>query len=140
MIVLDTNVLSEPSRPYPNPGVLSWLDTYGWDEAFLCTPVLAELRYGVERLPAGGRRNRLQEWVQKIEHEIFVDRILLLDREAAHQFGQIVASRDRIGRPIGSMDALIAAIALVHRAALATRDISDFADVGLELVDPFAVP
>src|SRR5438128_887779 len=131
MIILDTNVLSEPSRPRPNMRVVSWLDTYGWDDAFLCTPVLAELRYGVERLPAGDRRNRLQEWVRKMEHEVFVDRILLLDRGAAHEFGKIVASRDRMGRPIGTMDALIAAVALTHRATLATRDISDFAELGV---------
>jgi len=138
MIVLDTNIVSEPARPRPDERVIAWLDAYGWSEAFLCTPVLAELRYGLERLPQGGRRKRLTEWIRRLEEEILADRILVLDRPAAHEFGRIVAHRDRLGRPIGTMDALIAAIAITHRARLATRDATGFNDIGLELVDPFA--
>jgi predicted nucleic acid-binding protein len=138
MIVLDTNIVSDPSQPTPNLDVRTWLDTQPSASLFLCTPVLAELRFGVERLPTGARKNRLRAAVDQIETDLYRDRILVLDADAAAEYGRIAALRTRMGRPIGQMDALIAAIALRHRAALATRDTQDFAGLGLELINPFA--
>jgi len=91
----------------------------------------------MERLPAGARRNKLGATLQRVEEDEFLDRILPFDQSAAHQFGRVVARRYRLGRPILPMDALIAAIALVHNAVVATRDIADFEGVGLDLIDPF---
>ena len=136
MILLDTNVVSESFRPRPSEIVQAWYRAQAEDDLFLCTPVLAELRYGVERLPEGARRNRLEKVIDSME-ERFIDRILPVDRNAAHEFGRIVAGRTQIGRPFETMDGLIAAIALSHRAVIATRDVSDFERVGLELINPF---
>ena len=137
MIVLDTNVLSEAWRPQPNAAVLSWLQLQPPSLLFLCTPVLAELRYGVERLPAGGRRDRLKAAVDQVEADGYRDRILPLDTVAAAEFGRLAAKREKIGRRISTMDALIAAIALAQGAALATRDTDDFSDLGLDVINPF---
>ena len=106
-------------------------------ELFLCAPVLAELFSGLEQLPSGARRNRLAEWIRNLETSEFVDRILPFDRSATHEFGRIVAIRERAGRTIRVMDAIIGAIASAHGATVATRDVDDFADIGLDVVNPF---
>jgi predicted nucleic acid-binding protein len=137
MILLDTNVVSEITRDQPDQTVRLWFNARPPQELFLCTPVLAELRYGIERLPRGRRRDLLDQAMQKIVDQAFHDRILPLDREAAQEFGRLVAARYRIGRPIGAMDGQIAAIAVVHQAAIATRDVDDFAGLGVNVVDPF---
>jgi predicted nucleic acid-binding protein len=137
MIVLDTNVVSEPFRPQPDLRVRAWLDAQPAASLFICSPVLAELRFGLERLPAGARKDRLRVNIDAIEHSIYRGRILPLDAAAAGEYGRIAAERERIGRRMQQMDALIAAIALAHYCVLATRDTADFADLGLELIDPF---
>jgi hypothetical protein len=136
MILLDTNVVSETMRPDPSSDVRVWLDAQSSEDLFLCVPVLAELHYGVEGLPTGARRRRLERAIQLIE-EAFAERILPLDHAAAREYGRIVAQRDRIGRATGTMDGLIAAIAKVHGATIATRDVHGFGDVGLDVIDPF---
>jgi predicted nucleic acid-binding protein len=137
MIVLDTNVVSEAWRPTPSTTVLNWLESQPVVSLYLCTPVLAELRYGFERLEASRRKDRLRAAIEKIESEAYRDRILPFDSAAATEFGRLAAMRERSGRRIEPMDALIAAIALAHRAALATRDVEGFAGLGLEIIDPF---
>ena len=116
MILLDTNVLSDSSSARvlivrPRIGSIAQRSA----ELFICAPVLAELRYGVERLPPGRRRAHLDEWVRRLEEEGFRDRILSFDRSAAHEFGRLLHKRVSMGRPIATMDAIIAAIARVHR-------------------------
>jgi predicted nucleic acid-binding protein len=136
MILLDTNVVSEGLRPRPDPHVGEWLDAQRSAELFICVPVIAELHYGAELLPAGVRRIHLELAIKRIE-EAFAERTLPFDRAAAHEYGRIVAQRDRSGRSTGTMDGLIAAIAKVHGAAVATRDRRGFEDIGLEIIDPF---
>ena len=136
MILLDTNVISEPFRA-PDSVVRRWLDDQPLRDLFLCAPVLAELHYGVQQLPPGARRNRLLEWVRVVEEVEFSDRILPFDRHAAREFGRIMVVRRRLGRSGGPMDALIAAIALAHGAVLATRNVRDFDGLGLKIVNPF---
>jgi predicted nucleic acid-binding protein len=137
MIILDTNVVSEPYRPTPSARVRAWLDSQPTKSLFLCSPVLAALQFGVERLPSGAQRTRLTAAIDELENDLYRDRILSFDTSAAKEFGRIMAERERIGRRIELMDAQIAAIALTHRAALATRDTSDFANLGLQVVNPF---
>ena len=139
MILLDTNVVSETMRPQPAENVRAWLNAQRPEDVFICMPVLAELRYGVENLPRGSRRKRLEEAVAKVE-EVFASRMLPFDRAAAHEYGRIMAHRDRLGRSTGTMDGLIAAIAKVHGAVVATRDARGFDDSGLEIIDPFSLP
>jgi toxin FitB len=140
MILLDTNVVSEPHRAKPDAAVQSWLNAQNAQDLFLCTPVLAELRYGSERLPSGGRRNRLESWLRDLELKHFLDRILPFDQLAAHEFGRITFRREKVGHPINPMDALIAAIAISHAASVATRDIADFENLGIALINPFQTP
>ena len=136
MILLDTNVVSEGLRLRPDPHVGNWLDAQRPADLFLCMPVIAELHYGVELVPVGARRAHLELAVRRIE-EAFAERILPFDRVAAHEYGRILAHRDRLGRATGTMDGLIAAIAKVHAATVATRDSRGFDDIGLDIVDPF---
>jgi len=137
MIILDTNVVSEAWRPEPAAAVLGWLRLQPPGSLFLCTPVLAELRYGVEHLPSGRRRDRLKVAVDRAEVEGYSDRVLPFDSAAAAEFGRLTVKRERLGRRIDTMDGLIAAVALTHAAALATRDVEDFADLGLDIINPF---
>jgi predicted nucleic acid-binding protein len=136
VIVLDTNVISEGFRALPNEAVISWLKAQPPESLYLCTPVLAELRYGVEKLPSGRRQRDLVFRVDSVE-SFFRDRILVLDAAAAAEFGRLAALRQRKGRRIEPMDGLIAAIASAQRFALATRDIDDFIGLGIELINPF---
>ena len=137
MIVLDTNVLSELMRSEPDPAVFAW--TAGQPRADLYTTSVnvAEILYGVAAMPIGRRRQNLAAMAQAMFTEDFAGRILPFDDVAAAQYAEIVASRRRQGRPIEAFDAQIAAIALVAKADLATRDISGFAGCGLSLIDPW---
>jgi toxin FitB len=137
VILLDTNVVSEPWRPQPDRKVIAWLDAQDVTLLYICTPMLAELRYGAERLPFGQRRLRLESHINRIETEGFKDRILNFDIAAASAFGRLAALRATVGKRIEPLDAMIAAIALVHGFQLATRDTSDFANLGLDLINPF---
>ena len=137
MILLDTNVVSEGWRPRPDPRVVAWLNAQPANSIYLCTPVFAELRYGIEGLDATPRKDRLRAWVDRLETEVYPGRILPLDLMATHKFGRLSAHREKIGRRMEPMDALIAAIALANRMALATRSMNDFADLGLDLINPF---
>ncbi|HEY7300902.1 MAG TPA: type II toxin-antitoxin system VapC family toxin [Xanthobacteraceae bacterium] len=136
MIILDANVVSEMWRPMPDPTVAEWVDSQREDSLYLCTPVLAELRYGIERLAAGRRKERLKSAIDRLE-EGYRDRILALDAAAAAEFGRLAVKRERIGRRMAPMDCLIAAIAVSQGTALATRDTNDFADLGLTIINPF---
>jgi toxin FitB len=137
VIILDTNIVSESFRPRPNASVTAWLNAQPASSFYLCTPVLAELRFGVERLAGGRRKRDLQMRIAKIETEFFADRVLVFDLAAAAEFGRLTAQRERAGRRMEPMDTCIAAIALVHRAEIATRDTNDFADIGLTVINPF---
>jgi predicted nucleic acid-binding protein len=137
MIILDTNVVSEPWKPRPDKRVLAWLEAQPFNSLYLCTPVLAELRFGAERLNPGSRRDRLRALINRVEQEGYRGRILSFESPAALEFGRLAAQRERIGKRMEPLDAMIAAIAAMHRAQLATRDVTDFADLGLDLIDPF---
>jgi len=137
MIILDTNVVSEIFRIAPNTSVRAWLDTQTSSDLFLCSPVLAELHYGIERLAPGKRRTGFEKSLTEVEENLFGGRILPFDRAGAYEFGRVRARRASVGKPMQTMDAIIAAIAISHRMTLATRDVVDFADLGLDLINPF---
>ncbi|MDP2410139.1 MAG: PIN domain-containing protein [Pseudolabrys sp.] len=136
MILLDTNVVSETWRPKPSLAVVTWLDAQPGDSLHLCTPVLAELHFGAQRLPTGSKRDRLIARIELLEKG-YGDRMLSFGTAAAAAFGVIGAQRERLGRRIEPVDAMIAAIAIAHGMKLATRDTNDFTDIGLDLINPF---
>lgn len=136
MIVADTNVLSELMRPEPDPAALTWMDRVPGNEFFSTAVTVAEIQYGLARLPPGRRRDSLTD-VATTVFASFEDRILAFDTAAAVRYGQLVAERDRAGQPIAMADAQIAAICLVHGAGLATRDVDGFEGTGLLVHDPW---
>jgi len=124
--LLDTNVVSEWVKPHPNPGLIEWMESTDEDRIFLSVVSLAELRYGVERMAAGKRRSRLEEWLRDELPLRFEGRILSVDIDVADGWGKIVSRSESAGRPIGVMDAFLAATAEMHRLTLVTRNVSDF--------------
>lgn len=124
--LLDTNVVSEWIKPRPNPGLIGWMESADEDRIFISVVSLAELRYGVERMTAGRRRSRLEEWLRDELPLRFEGRILPVDVEVADAWGKTVSRSESAGRPIGAMDAFLAATAEIHRLTLVTRNVSDF--------------
>jgi predicted nucleic acid-binding protein len=137
VIVLDTNVVSEAMRSVPATKVRRWLDRQNRLELWITTLTLAELNRGIVRLPPSRRRTGLAFALDHVRDELFQDRIVAFDDRAALDWGTVMTERQRAGRPIGLFDAMIAAIARVQGADLATRDAADFAGLGLRLIDPF---
>jgi predicted nucleic acid-binding protein len=137
MIILDTNVISELLRPFPAPQVEAWLSAQHGEAVYVTTIGEAELRHGVAILPAGRRRTALGVAIEGILAQDFRDRILPFDRAAAGAYAAIAAKRRRSGRPIAQFDCQIAAIALAHAAAVATRNTRDFEGCGIEVINPW---
>jgi predicted nucleic acid-binding protein len=124
--LLDTNAVSEWVKPRPNPGLIGWMESTDEDRIFISVISLAELRYGVERLAAGSRRRRLEEWLGQELPLRFEGRILPIDTRMAEVWGRTVSRSEAAGRPISAMDAFLAATAETHQLTLVTRNISDF--------------
>ena len=135
--LLDTNVVSEWVKPRPNGGVVSWLAEADEDRVFISVVTLAELRYGVELMATGNRRRRLEEWLEGELPLRFEGRVLSVDKAVADAWGQVVARREAAGRPIGAMDAVIAATVKVHGLTLITRNASDFEPSVKAIVNPW---
>jgi len=138
MIVLDTNVLAELMRPAPSRQVERWLREQPVASLFTTTITEAEMLFGVELLPPGKRRAAIEGAVEAMFDEDFADRVLTFDGAAAHAYATIAAARRKAGRPIAQFDAQIAAIARSRGAAIATRNVADFADCGVPAIDPWA--
>jgi hypothetical protein len=124
--LLDTNPVSEWVKPRPNAGLIRWIESADEDRVFLSVISLAELRYGVERMPVGARRSRLEEWLRDELPLRFEGRILAVDNQVAEAWGRTVSRCEALGRPMGIMDAFLSASAEVHRLTLITRNVSDF--------------
>lgn len=137
MILLDTNVVSAVMAPSPPEAVLRWLDERETVTLFLSSITLAEIGYGLHVLPDGRRRRDLEARFERFVAEGFEQRILSFDAEAAGHYGRIMGHRRSLGRPIGTLDGQIASIARAHGLAVATRNGRDFAECGVEVVDPF---
>lgn len=137
MIILDTNVVSEMFKPTIAPAVAAWIASQRTHELFLCAPVIAELRYGVVKLPPGRKRDELAERYERLRLE-FRSRVFGFDLKAAEAFADIIAARAAAGAPIQTMDAQIAAIGRSRGASVATRNLKDFEGCGVPLIDPWA--
>ena len=135
--LLDTNVVSEWTKQRPDPGVVAWLAETDEDRIFISVITLAELRHGIERLPLGARRGRLDSWLSNDLPSRFETRILPVDEETANCWGKIMARGQAAGRPVSAMGAFIAAIAERHDLSLVTRNVSDFEALNLQLINPW---
>ncbi|MGO9209115.1 MAG: type II toxin-antitoxin system VapC family toxin [Terriglobales bacterium] len=135
--LLDTNVVSEWMKPHPNPGVVAWLADVDEDRVFLSVITLTELRYGIERMPPGHRRKRLDQWLEEEMPLRFEGRILAIDPAVADACGKVVARSEGVGRRMEAMDAFLAATAEVHRLTLVTRNTSDFQPTVRSVLNPW---
>ena len=136
MIVLDTNVVSELMRAKPAPVVIAWLQENSGPGLHTTAVTVAEIRYGVARLPEGQRRDSLHQAATEI-FAAFPRQVLPFDLAAAGSYADVVASRERQGNPISGFDAQIAAICRTQSAILATRNTKDFTDTGIVVVNPW---
>jgi predicted nucleic acid-binding protein len=137
VIILDTNAVSETLKPVPAESVLRWVASQEPLNVFITVITQAEMLYGVEILASGKRKQDLSELTEKLIGEKgFQGRILPFDQQSAREFARILAIRRAAGRPMSQFDAMIAAIARAHRAALATRNTADFEHCGIRLIDP----
>ena len=139
MIVLDTNVLSEALRPVPEPSVLDWLANQPRASLFTTTVTRGEILYGIRLLADGKRRRGMWDAAKKIFDEDFARQVLSFDRDAADAYAEIAASRRMAGKPISQFDAMIAAMTRSRGASLATRNVKDFEDCGIDVVNPWSV-
>lgn len=136
MIVVDTNVLSEPLRPHPEARVLEWLSAHRAETA-ITTITLGELRYGAARVPIGRRRVELEAAIERLA--LGADaRLLDYDERASAHYARLRAAREAAGRTGTVEDLMIAAICLATGATLATRNVKDFIDSGVPVIDPWA--
>jgi toxin FitB len=136
MIVLDTNVVSELMRAEPALAVLTWLQQNSGDGMYTTTVTVAEIRYGIARLPEGQRRESLHQAASEI-FAAFPRQVLPVDLAAANAYADVVTVRESLGNPIDGFDAQIAAICRSHAATLATRNTKDFTNTGISVVDPW---
>ena len=138
MILLDTNVLSALMRREPEPAVMAWLDNQPAESIWTTTITVFEVRTGIELLEQGRRRRRLEQAFAELLAEDLSDRVQSFDQSAALAAASIAAARQRVGRPVEIRDVQIAGIATARRATLATRNTRHFADLDVELVDPWS--
>lgn len=136
MIIVDTNVASELMKPSPDAAVRDWVRVRPGDELSTTSITVAEIRYGIDRLPAGHRRDLLNETADHV-FAAFQDQVLSFDAAAATHYATIVIRRERAGLPIDGFDAQIASICHTHGAALATRNLKDFEGTGIDVIDPW---
>ena len=137
MILVDTNVVSEPLRPVPEPRVAEWLDAQALETLYLSAISVAELRFGVLSMPVGRRRERLHEDLERQVLPMFAGRILAFDLAASQTYAELMTKARTAGRSISVSDGYIAATAAANAMMVATRDTAPFEAAGLNIVDPW---
>jgi len=139
MILLDTNVMSEPLRHTPEPRVIKWIDAQAMETLFLSAVTVAELRAGIALLPAGKRRAGLQENLEKRVLPLFAGRVRPFDLVCTQAYAELMVKARSSGFPIATADCCIAAIAAVNGFTVATRDTSAFEAAGVAAINPWKV-
>jgi hypothetical protein len=137
-LVLDTNVVSQLVHPQGSVQIKDWLATRRGYIVYTTSVTQAEILFGIRRLPDGKRRDRLLANAVEVFSSDMAGRILSFDSIAADEYSQIVALRERSGRPISQFDGQIVAICRVYGAVLATRNVKDFVGCGVDVVNPWA--
>lgn len=140
MILLDTNVISEPLRQVPNARVLDWMDAQALETLYLSAITVAELRAGVALMPAGKRRDNLHANLEKRLLPLFANRVLSFDLACTKTYAELLAKSRAVGLAVETADAFIAATALANGFAVATRDTSPFEAAGVNVINPWVAP
>lgn len=139
MILLDTNIISELMRPKPQPAVVQWLNNQDALDVYISAITIAEIEYGLKVLPEGQKRWGLKQKFDWLIAQGFSERVLDFTSEAALHYADIMAYRRSLGLPMSVPDGQIAALTRLKRFTLATRNVKDFEDCGLMLVNPFSL-
>jgi predicted nucleic acid-binding protein len=137
MLILDTNMLSEMMRSEPERKIADWIVRQPSDELFTAAVCQAEILSGLAVMPIGRRRADLEEAARAMFTDDFEGRVLPFDTEAAAAYPEVFAARRKAGRPSGTIDLMLAAIARVRGASVVTRNVSDFEGVGVTIVNPW---
>jgi len=137
MILLDTDVVSEPLKPNGEAAVLAWIDAQTVETLYLSAITLAELRFGIAAMPDGKRKDGLRQRLDERVVPVCTGRILPFDTDAADAYAELRARARAAGKAIGAADAYIAAVAAAHGFAVATRDTSPFEAAGLNVINPW---
>lgn len=137
MILVDTNVVSEPWKPVPDACVLDWLDAQAIETLFLSAITVAELRFGIAAMPEGKRRTVLHNRLEDEVLPLFSGRVLPFDLEASKAYATLMAAARASGKAIGTADGYIAATALARGFSVATRDVGPFEAGGLSIINPW---
>lgn len=135
--MLDTNVIAELMRPSPEPKVLAWANRLTPAVVGITTMNEAEILHGIARLPEGRRRKALLHSWEALLPTLFGERVWAFNREAAHWYAELLRQKELQGRPMATADGVIAAITLARGAQLATRNVADFAGIGINLINPW---
>lgn len=139
MILLDTNVISEPLRRTPETRVINWIDAQSLETLYLSAITVAELRYGVANLPAGKRRDELQTSLENLILPLFAGRVRPFDMECTTVYAELMTKAKSSGLAIATADGYIAAIASTNRFSVATRDVSPFQAAGVNVINPWNI-
>ena len=135
--LLDTNCISEVVRVQPDPGVLRWVETAGESLLYLSVLTLGEIRKGLAILAQGQSRTRLEAWLETELHARFSGRILPIDAAIADRWGWLAAEARLRGKPLSTIDALLAATALHHNLTIVTRNVADFTGCSVPVLNPW---
>ena len=135
--LLDTNVVSETTRPQPSAMVLGWIAAQPGESLFISAITIGELRRGALVLAAGKKRNALLRWIETGIKADFAGRILPVDTAVMERWAELQIATQKVGRRLPLMDSLLAATALAHGLTLATRNLADFKAAGVPLLDPW---
>lgn len=137
MIIVDTNVVSEPLKANHNQRVIDWLDEQAAETLYLTATSLSELEFGIEIMPKGKRREVLRNTLGELLLALFGSRFLPFDQKAARAYGVLVGRAKVAGKSISIADGQIAAIASVHGFTVATRDEAPFVALGISVINPW---
>ena len=137
MILVDTNVVSEPLRKVPEIRVIDWMDAQPMETLYLSAITVAELRFGVASLPVGKRRQALHGNVETLVLSLFTGRVLAFDMAASREYAELMAKAREAGSAIGKADGYIAATAAANGMMVATRDTEPFEAAGVRVINPW---
>ncbi len=138
MILLDTNLVSEPWKPKPDPRVVAWIDAQAVETLFLSAVTVAELRFGIAAMPSGKRRKVLDERLEGDLLPVFVGRVLPFDLDASRAYAELMSKAKITGQAINMADGYIAAIAAARGLSVASRDVAPFHAAGVPIINPWA--
>jgi len=137
MILLDTNVVSEVMKTQPAEAVVAWLNGQDSERLFVSAVTIGEITYGLRILPDGKRRSGLRERFERFVVLAFDQRVLAYDESAARVYGELMGDRKELGLPMSVPDGQVAAIARLNHLAVATRNVLDFENCGIDVLNPF---